>query len=43
MKERVRSMEVRAVEIQDSAIQTIFEVCASLVLETTRYNKFDTY
>ncbi len=42
MKERVRSMDVRAVEIEDSETQTIFEVYASLALRT-RYNKFDTH
>lgn len=43
MKERVRNMEVRAVEIQDSVTQTVFEIYASLSLETTRYNNFDTH
>ena len=43
MKERVHNMEVRAVEIKDSVIQTVFEVYASLVLKTTRYNNFDTH
>lgn len=43
MKERVRNMEVRAVEIKDSVTQTIFEIYASLELKTTRYNKFDTH
>ena len=43
MKERVRNMEVRAVEIKDSETQTVFEVYASLVLKTSRYNNFDTH
>ena len=43
MKERVRNMEVRAVEIKDSVIQTVFEVYATLALKTARYNKFDTH
>lgn len=43
MKERVRNMDVRAVEIEDSVIQTVFEVYASLALKTTRYNSFDTH
>ena len=36
-------MEVRAVEIQDSVTQTVFEIYASLSLNTTRYNNFDTH
>lgn len=43
MKERVRNMEVPAVEIQDSVTQTVFEIYASLSLNTTRYNNFDTH
>ena len=43
MKERVRNMEVRAVEIADSVTQTVFEVYAALALKTTRYNNFDTH
>ena len=43
MKERVRNMEVRAVEINDSITQTVFEVYASMTLKTTRYNSFDTH
>ena len=43
MKKRVRNMEVRAVEIKDSVIQTVFEVYATLALKTARYNKFDTH
>ena len=42
MKERVRNMDVRAVEIRDSATQTVFEVYASLALDTP-YNSFDTH
>ena len=43
MKEQVRNMEVRAVEITDNVIQTVFEIYASLALKTTRYNSFDTH
>ena len=43
MKERVRNMEVRAVEIKDSVTQAVFEIYASLALKTTRYNNFDTH
>ena len=42
-KRRVRKMEVRAVEVEDSVVQTIFEVYAALTLGTTRYNSFDTH
>lgn len=42
-KRRVRSMEVRAVEIAASEVQALFEIYASLVLETTRYNSLDTH
>ena len=42
MKELVRNMEFRAVEIKDSETQTVFEVYASMALRT-RYNKFDTH
>ncbi len=42
-KQRVRNMEVRAVEITDSVTQTVFEIYAVLTLETTRYNSFDTH
>ncbi len=42
MKERVRNMEVRAVEIQDSVTQAVFVIYASLSLNTVRYNIFDT-
>lgn len=41
-KERVRNMEVRAVEIQDSVTQAVFEIYAALSLPT-RYNSFDTH
>ena len=42
-KRRVRNMEIRAVEVVDSVVQTIFEVYAALTLRTTRYNSFDTH
>ena len=42
-KRRVRNMELRAVEVVDSVVQTIFEVYAALTLRTTRYNSFDTH
>ena len=40
-KQRVRDMEVRAVEITDSVTQAVFEICAALALKTP-YNSFDT-
>ena len=43
MKQRVRNMMVRAVEIEDSPTQAVFEVYAALVLGTTRHNNFDTH
>ena len=43
LKERVRNMDVRAVEVKESKTQTVFEVYASLALKTTHYNKFDTH
>ena len=42
-KARVRNMQVRAVEVTDSVVQTVFEVYAALALGTTRYNLFDTH
>ena len=41
-KQRVRDMTVRAVEVTDSKVQTLFEYYAIIVLKTTRYNSFDT-
>lgn len=41
-KERVRNMDVRAVEIVDSPTQAIFEIYAVLALRTMKYNSFDT-
>ena len=40
-KQRVRDMEVRAVEITDSVTQAVFEIYAALALKTP-YNSFDT-
>ena len=42
MKERVRNMDVRAVEVKDSVTQTLFEVYVALALKTP-YNSFDTH
>ena len=42
-KQRVRNMEVRAVEVTDSMVQAVFEIFATLTLGTTRYNRFDTH
>ena len=42
-KQRVRSMEVRAVEVTDPVVQTVLEVYATLTLGTTRYNRFETH
>lgn len=40
--DRVKKMSFRVVEIEDPRVQYIFEVYATLALETTRYNTFDT-
>jgi len=42
-KERVSKMSVRVIEINDPIIQTLFEVYASVSLQTTEYNDFDTH
>lgn len=42
-KQRVRSMEVRAVEITNSVVQAVLEIYAALALRTTQYNRFDTH
>ena len=42
-KQRVRNMEVRAVEVTDSVVQAVFEIYAALTLGTTQYNRFDTH
>ncbi len=41
-RERIREMEIRAVEIDDQAVQTVFEIYAILALGTTKYNSFQT-
>ena len=41
-RQRVRSMRIRAVEINDPLVQTIFEIYAVIALDTTRYNRFHT-
>jgi len=41
--DRVSKMSVRAIEIDDQIIQTIFEVYAILALKTTEYNDFHTH
>ena len=41
-RQRVRSMRIRAVEIYDPLVQTVFEIYAVIALGTTRYNKFHT-
>ena len=41
-KQRVRDMDVRAVEIEDALTQVLFEIYAVLALGTTRYNSFET-
>ena len=35
-------MEVRAVRIDDQAVQTVFEIYAILALGTAKYNSFQT-
>ena len=46
-KERVRNMQVRAVEVDDAIEQSVFEVYAALHLKTTRdhggYNDFENH
>ena len=41
-RQRVRSMRIRAVEINDPLVQTVFEIYAIIALDTTHYNKFHT-
>ena len=41
-RQRVRSMRIRAVEINDPLVQTVFEIYAVIALGTTRYNTFQT-
>ena len=41
-RQRVRSMRIRAVEINAPLVQTVFEIYAVIALDTTRYNKFHT-
>ncbi|MDP2919699.1 MAG: GIY-YIG nuclease family protein [Dehalococcoidia bacterium] len=42
-KERVSRMKIRYIEVPDPHVQTIFEVYVALMLETTKYNDFDTH
>jgi hypothetical protein len=42
-KERVSRMHVRVLEVKDPIEQTIFEVYASLILNTREYNNFNTH
>ena len=39
-KQRIREMDVRAVAIEDQAVQAVFEIYAILALSTTEYNSF---
>ena len=39
-KERVRTMPVKVIRIDDAILQTLFEVYAAVALETTEYNSF---
>ena len=41
-KERIRKMEVKAVEIEEQETQAVFEIYAILALKTTKYNSFRT-
>ena len=36
-------MPIRAVEIEDQRVQTVFEIYAVLALGTTKYNTFETH
>jgi hypothetical protein len=42
-KERVSKMQVRVVEINDPHFRALFEIYATLVLNTTEYNSFETH
>ena len=42
-KKRVSNMSLRVVEIHDPIVQTIFEVYASMELETDDYNSFENH
>ncbi|WP_407309875.1 hypothetical protein [Desulfosporosinus sp. SB140] len=42
-KKRVSKMSVRAVEINDPIVQTIFEVYASMELKTDEFNSFENH
>ena len=41
-RQRIREMEVRAVEIENQQVQAVFEIYAILALGTTKYNSFQT-
>ena len=41
-RERIREMEMRAVQIDDQAVQAVFEIYTILTLGTTKYNSFRT-
>jgi hypothetical protein len=42
-KERVANMDVRFIEIPEPDVRTIFEVYASLALDTGEFNSFETH
>ena len=42
-KTRVSNMGVRVIAIDDAIVQTLFEVYASVALDTREYNYFDTH
>lgn len=42
-KQRISRMQVRVIKIDDPIMQTLFEVYASMALDTTRYNDFCTH
>lgn len=42
-KERVANMQVQFVKVEDPVRRTVFEVYASLLLGTTRFNSFETH
>ena len=42
-RQRVGAMTIRAVEIEDSWVQAVFEIYAVLALGTTKHNTFETH
>ena len=42
-KERISKMKVRVIEIKDPNYRALFEIYASIVLDTLEYNSFETH